>query len=174
MDSRWWHINESMNTHYRPTSMDDGIEVDSIYAECDSFMRNIEDFGDIIIRFKNGSIGIVEGSACVYHQSFEKTLSVFLEKGTVCIGGLAVNKIESWNFQGGQIEEGADITEDPDSVYGHGNTQLFKDFIEAIREEREPLVSGEEGRKAMEIVLGTYKSRLLGEKVKFPLGDFQV
>lgn len=151
-----------------------GGEIDSIYAECDTFMRNIEgeDFGAIIIRFKNGSIGIVEGSACVYPKNLEETLSIFGEKGTVCIGGLAVNKIETWNLAGDQMEKGEDRTEDPDSVYGHGHTPLFKDFIEAIRGDREPLVSGEEGKKAMEIVLGAYKSRLLGEKVKFPLGDF--
>ena len=151
-----------------------GGEVDSIYAECDTFMRNIEgeDFGAILIRFKNGAIGMVEGTACVYPKNLEETLSIFGETGTVCIGGLAVNKIETWKFEGEEMEEGADTTEDPDSVYGHGHTPLFKDFIDAIREDREPLVNGEEGKKAMEIVLGAYKSRLTGQKVKFPLGDF--
>lgn len=151
-----------------------GGEVDSIYAECDTFMRNIEgeDFGAIIIRFKNGAIGMIEGSACVYPKNLEETLSIFGETGTVCIGGLAVNKIETWKFEEEEMEEGSDTTEDPDSVYGHGHTPLFKDFIDSLREDREPLVNGKEGKKAMEIVLGAYKSRLLGEKVKFPLGDF--
>lgn len=151
-----------------------GGEVESIYAECDTFMRDIEgeDFGAILIRFKNGAVGIVEGTACVYPKNLEETLSIFGETGTVCIGGLAVNKIETWKLEGDEMEEGADTTEDPDSVYGHGHTPLFKDFIDAIREDREPLVNGEEGKKAMEIVLGAYKSRLTGQKVKFPLGDF--
>ena len=45
-----------------------GGEIDTVYAQCDTFLRDIEaeDFGAIIIRFKNGAIGIVEGSACVY------------------------------------------------------------------------------------------------------------
>ena len=70
-----------------------GSEVDRIHAERDTFLRNIEmeDFGAILIRFKNGAIGIVEGSACVYPKNLEETLSIFGEKGTVVIGGLAVN-----------------------------------------------------------------------------------
>ena len=42
-----------------------GGEIDRVYAECDTYLRDIqaEDFGAIIIRFKNGAIGIVEGSA---------------------------------------------------------------------------------------------------------------
>ncbi len=151
-----------------------GGEIESMYAECDTFLRNIEgeDFGAIIIRFKNGAIGMIEGSACVYPKNLEETLSIFGEKGTVSIGGLAVNKIETWKFEGEEMEVGEDKSEDPDSVYGNGHTLLFKDFIEAVREDREPLVNGEEGKKAMEIVLGAYKSRLLGEKIKFPLGEF--
>jgi UDP-N-acetyl-2-amino-2-deoxyglucuronate dehydrogenase len=87
-----------------------GGEIDTVYAQCDTFLRDIEaeDFGAIVIRFKNGSIGIVEGSACVYPKNLEETLSIFGEKGTVCIGGLAVNKIKTWKFEDGteiMIEE---------------------------------------------------------------------
>ncbi|WP_229775565.1 Gfo/Idh/MocA family protein, partial [Anaerosalibacter bizertensis] len=60
-----------------------GSEVERVYAERDTFLRDIEmeDFGAILIRFKNGSIGIVEGSACVYPKNLEETLSIFGEKG---------------------------------------------------------------------------------------------
>ena len=82
-------------------------EVDSVYAQCDTFLRSIdaEDFGAILIRFKNGAIGIVEGSACVYPKNLEETLSIFGEKAAVCIGGLAVNKIETWRIEGSEESE---------------------------------------------------------------------
>ncbi|TFH94125.1 gfo/Idh/MocA family oxidoreductase, partial [Porphyromonas levii] len=88
-----------------------GGEIDTVYAQCDTFLRDIqaEDFGAIVIRFKNGSIGIIEGSACVYPKNLEETLSIFGEKGTVCIGGLAVNKIETWRFEDEKENEEADI-----------------------------------------------------------------
>ncbi|MEF9951726.1 MAG: Gfo/Idh/MocA family oxidoreductase [Clostridium sp.] len=153
-------------------------EVDTVYAQCDTFLRDIEaeDFGAIIVRFKSGAIGIIEGSACVYPRNLEETLSIFGEKGTVCIGGLAVNKIETWKFEDASENEESDILRaqegDPDSVYGFGHTPLFKDTIDAINEDREPLVNGEEGKRGMAIILAAYKSRLTGMPVKFPLENF--
>lgn len=154
-----------------------GGEIDTVYAACDTFLRDIEaeDFGAILIKFKNGSIGIVEGSACVYPKNLEETLSIFGEKGTVCIGGLAVNKIETWRF-GDNIDSEEEVLKgqegDPDTVYGFGHTPLFKDMIYAIKDNREPLINGDEGKKGMSIILAAYKSRLTGIPVKFPLTNF--
>ena len=154
-----------------------GGDVDSVYSQCGTFLREIEgeDFGAVIIKFKNGSIGIIEGSACVYPKNLEETLSIFGEKGTVCIGGLAVNKVETWRFED-FLENEEDILSqqegDPDSVYGYGHTPLFKDVIDSIIEGRQPIVSGESGKKAMEIILAAYKSRKTGMPVKFPMGPF--
>ncbi|MHC6180700.1 Gfo/Idh/MocA family protein [Clostridium sp. JNZ X4-2] len=154
-----------------------GGKIDSVYAQCDTFIRDIEaeDFGAVIIRFKNGSIGIVEGSACVYPKNLEETLNIFGEKGTVCIGGLAVNKIETWKF-----EDHRDIDDeilksqegDPDTVYGFGHIPLFKNMIDAVNSNTKPLIDGREGKKGMSIILAAYKSRLTGMPVKFPIEDF--
>jgi UDP-N-acetyl-2-amino-2-deoxyglucuronate dehydrogenase len=154
-----------------------GGEIDTVYAQCDTFIRDIEaeDFGAIIIRFKNGAIGIVEGTACVYPKNLEETLNIFGEKGTVCIGGLAVNKIETWKFADNKDDEDEILKaqgEDPDSVYGFGHTPLFEDMIDAIKNDREPLINGEEGKKGMSIILAAYKSRLTGMPVKFPMESF--
>lgn len=135
-----------------------GSEVERIHAERDTFLRDIEmeDFGAILIRFKNGSIGIVEGSACVYPKNLEETLSIFGEKGTVVIGGLAVNEIKTWQFADERDYDKEDESTKVDSVYGKGHTPLYKDFIDAINEDREPLINGEEGKKALEIILKAY------------------
>ncbi|MFL0194606.1 Gfo/Idh/MocA family protein [Clostridium sp. WILCCON 0269] len=154
-----------------------GGEIDTVYAQCDTFLRDIEaeDFGAIIVRFKNGAIGLVEGTACVYPKNLEETLSIFGETGTVCIGGLAVNKIETWRFADHKDNE-SEILKlqegDPDNVYGFGHNPLFKDVIDAINNNREPLINGEEGKKGMSIILAAYKSRLTGMPVKFPLENF--
>ncbi|WP_316570521.1 Gfo/Idh/MocA family oxidoreductase [Neobacillus sp. YIM B06451] len=136
-----------------------GDEIERIHAERETFLRDIEmeDFGAILIRFKNGSIGIVEGSAVVYPKNLEETLSIFGEKGTVVIGGLAVNEIKTWQFADERDYDKEDTSTDIDSVYGEGHTPLYKDFIDSINENREPLVNGEEGKKAMEIILRAYE-----------------
>ena len=149
-----------------------GGEADTVYAQTGNFLRDIEaeDFGAIIIRFKNGAIGIVEGTACVYPKNLEETLSIFGEKGTVCIGGLAVNKIEAWRFADNLDSEEEILKQqegDPDNVYGFGHISLYKDMIDAIRNNSEPLISGGEGRKGMQIILAAYKSQKTGMPVKY-------
>lgn len=141
-----------------------GSDVESVYAQKGTYIHDIEgeDFGAIVIRFKSGAIGIVEGSVCVYPKNLEETLSIFGQKGTVVIGGLAVNKIETWRFAEGDSEEEEKLKrwqiEDPDTVYGYGHTPLFRDMIEAIKSNRKPYVDGVEGKKGMEIILMAYES----------------
>lgn len=151
--------------------------VDHVYAQTDTFLRNIEgeDTGVAVLRFKNGALGIIEGTSCVFPKNLEETLNIFGEHGTVCIGGLAVNKFETWRFED-DLEDEARLLrqqqEDPDTVYGFGHIPLIKDMIEAVKYDREPLINGEEGKKAMEIVLAIYKSARTNLPVKFPIGNY--
>lgn len=142
-----------------------GSEVERIHSETGTFLRNIEmeDFGAILIRFKNGSIGIVEGSACVYPKNLEETLSIFGEKGTVVIGGLAVNEIKTWQFADKRDYDSEDESIEINNVYGEGHTPLYMDFIDAINNNTEPLVNGEEGKKSIEIILRAYKKGEVGK-----------
>lgn len=135
-----------------------GSEVERVSSERGTFLRNIEmeDFGAILIRFKNNSIGIVEGSACVYPKNLEETLSIFGEKGTVVIGGLAVNKIQTWQFADTRDYDKEDESTEVDNVYGAGHTPLYQNFIDAINSNVEPLINGEEGKKALGIILKAY------------------
>jgi len=156
-----------------------GEDVIRVQAQTRRFIRPIEaeDFGAAIIEFKNGAVGIIEGTADVFPKNINETLSIFGEKGSVVVGGLAVNKIETWRFADadviGDLEEKVlnPNEKDPSTVYGFGHTALFKDFIDAIEENREPIISGESGRKAMEIILAIYKSQKTGKPVDLPL-DF--
>lgn len=154
-----------------------GGEVCSVYAQCGTFLRDIEaeDFGAIIVKFKNGAIGVIEGSACVFPKNLKETLDIFGETGTVSIGGIAVNNIEAWRFRdSSQNEESVmkKTRENIDSVYGFGHTALFKDMIDSIRMDKQPMINGEEGKKSMSIILAAYKSSLTGEPIKFPMEAF--
>jgi UDP-N-acetyl-2-amino-2-deoxyglucuronate dehydrogenase len=147
-----------------------------VQAQTRRFMRPIEaeDFGSAIVEFKNGAVGIIEGTADIFPKNLNETLSIFGEKGTVVIGGLAVNKLETWRFADAQTigdteEKVLNPNEkDPPTVYGFGHSALFKDFIDSIESDREPLVSGEKGKKALEIILAIYKSQKTGKPVDLP------
>lgn len=153
--------------------MDDEItEVKAFTARQNHDYIEAEDLGLAIVQFKNGSYGLIEGTTNIYPQNLEETLYLFGEKGTVKAGGKSVNVIEEWRFADGldEAEEvKAKFCETPPNVYGFGHQPLYEDWIAAIREDREPYVSGEDGRRALELVLAVYEAARRGETVTLPL-----
>lgn len=83
-----------------------------------------------------------------------------------------MNVIEEWKFSDfldDPEEVKAKFHENPPNVYGFGHTPLYKDVIDAIKNDRSPFVDACAGRRALELVLAIYKSAA-GEKiVKLPL-----
>lgn len=153
-----------------------GEDAVRVQAATRRFLRPIEaeDFGAAIIEFASGAVGIIEGTADVYPTNLNETLSLFGSTGSVVIGGLAVNKIETWRFA--DAEKLGDTESkvlnpgemDPPTVYGFGHSALYADFIDAVQGGREPLVSGPRGRKALEIILAIYRSQKTGKPVDLP------
>lgn len=131
-----------------------------------------EDLGIALIKFANGSYGIIEGTTDIFPQNLEETLYIFGERGTVKAGGHSVNVIEEWRFSDfldNPEEIKAKHSENPPNVYGFGHTPLYQDVIDAIENNREPFVDAYAGRRALELVLAIYKSAAEGVSVKFPL-----
>jgi len=155
---------------------EDAVRVQAVTRR---FMRPIEaeDFGTAIVEFASGAVGIIEGSADIYPTNLNETLSLFGERGSVVIGGLAINKIETWRFaDAAEVGDTEDKVlnpdeKDPPTVYGFGHSALYADFLDAIEQGREPLVSGEKGKKALEIILAIYKSQKTEQPVELPI-DF--
>ena len=153
-----------------------GEDAMRVQAATRRYLRPIEaeDFGAAIIEFASGAVGIIEGTANVYPTNLNETLSLFGTKGTIVIGGIATNKIETWRFadaeQIGDTEEKVlnSNEEDPPSVYGYGHSQLFADVLDSIEIGKELLVSGENGKKALEIILAIYKSQKTRLPVELP------
>lgn len=152
-----------------------GDEIEEVCAYTDNLNHNYieaEDLGMAIVKFKNGSYGIVEGTTDIYPKNLEETLYLFGQKGTVKAGGKSVNIIEEWIFEDNS-ENPEDVkknnSEMPQNVYGFGHTPLYKDVINAINTHTKPLVDAEAGRRALELVLAIYKSAAEGKPVKLPL-----
>ncbi len=131
-----------------------------------------EDLGIAIVRFSNGSYGIVEGTTDIYPENLEETLYLFGEKGTVKAGGQSVNLIEEWRFSD-LLDDAEEIKakchENPPNVYGFGHIPLYADVIDAIQNNRSPYVTAEDGRRALELVLAIYKSAAEGVSVRLPM-----
>ena len=152
-----------------------GDEIDEVCAYTDNLNHDYieaEDLGMAIVKFKNGSYGIIEGTTNIYPKNLEETLYLFGKKGTVKTGGKSVNIIEEWIFADNK-EDAEEVkknnSEMPKNVYGFGHTPLYKDVINAIETHTKPLIDAEAGRRALELVLAIYKSAAEGKPVKLPL-----
>lgn len=152
-----------------------GGEVTEVVGMTDNLNHDFieaEDLGLALIKFKNGSYGVIEGTTNIFPSNLEETLYIFGEKGTVKAGGKSVNLIEEWLFK--HETENPDIiktlnSEMPESVYGFGHSPLYGDVIDAINTGRKPYVTAKDGRDALELVLAIYKSSKEGQTLKLPL-----
>lgn len=151
---------------------DDIIEVVGMTDKLNHDYIDAEDLGIALVRFANGSYGIIEGTTNIYPNNLEETLYIFGEKGTIKAGGKSVNNIEEWRFADG-LDNSDEVKkkyhENPPNVYGFGHMPLYADVINAIRNDRQPYVTAEDGRRALELVLAVYKSAAEGVSIKLPI-----
>ncbi|HYF83403.1 MAG TPA: Gfo/Idh/MocA family oxidoreductase [Clostridia bacterium] len=152
-----------------------GNEISEVIGMTDNLNHHYieaEDLGIALVKFSNGSYGIIEGTTDIYPKNLEETLYIFGEKGTVKAGGQSVNLIEEWEFSD-LLDDPNEVKikyhENPPNVYGFGHIPLYADVIDAIENDREPYVTAEDGRRALELVLAIYKSAAEGKCVKLPM-----
>lgn len=138
-------------------------KVDSVYAKGIQALADIEaeDTAAVILKFRNGGIGIIEATTAIRPKDLEGSLSVLGEKGSVEIGGFAVNKMVHWNFQeklDGDDEVMEKYSVNPPNVYGFGHQSYYEHIVDCIINNKEHLVDGLEGRKSVELISAIYES----------------
>ncbi|MEM2935703.1 MAG: Gfo/Idh/MocA family oxidoreductase [Candidatus Bathyarchaeia archaeon] len=133
---------------------------DSVTGRIGVFTHQIEteDLGAAIINFKNGAVGTVLGTTtCPKDTAFR--IEIHGDRGLVITEG---NVLHLSHFL-----DGEERTEE--EFLAGKPRNVVEDMIRAIREDEEPLVTGEEGRKSVELVLAIYQSSMSGKRVKLPL-----
>ena len=128
-----------------------------------------EDLGLGIIEFKGGARGVVEGSTSIY-PGLPERLEIHGESGTAIIeGGKMVKLIIEGEEEAAGEKTDMSAAADASSITADSHTLQIQDLVEAINEDRKPLVDGYEGRKALEVIIGIYRSSQTGKVVKFPI-----
>ena len=153
-----------------------GDEIHTVFGQTGNYLHSYnetEDYGSIIVRFKNKAIGNIEGTVCVYPQNLEETLTILGEKGTVVIGGLALNKILVWDFEDNkdsleEVQEECNL--EIENIYGKGHSPLYNNFINSIKKDTIPLIDGYEGKKSLSIILMAYKSQKYSRVINYNEG----
>ncbi|PID26607.1 MAG: oxidoreductase [Candidatus Cloacimonadota bacterium] len=139
----------------------------SVFAKSRTALADIEteDTGVAIIKFESGALGVVEATTAVRPKDLEGSLSLMGEKGSIEIGGFAVNELKTWNFEGESIEDLEMVKENPPNVYGFGHIRYIQNVCDSILEDKKALVDGLAGRKSLELINAIYESIETGKEV---------
>ncbi len=147
--------------------------VESVMAYTGTLARNIEveDTGVAALKWRNGAMGSVNVTMLTHPKNFEGSITVLGEKGTVRIGGVAVNKIEHWEFDTPHAmdQQLQDASYQTTSVYGFGHPLYYDNVIRTLRGECEPETDGREGLKTLELLIAMYRSARDGRRINLPL-----
>jgi UDP-N-acetyl-2-amino-2-deoxyglucuronate dehydrogenase len=128
----------------------------------------VEDVGLAILKFTSGALGVVEATTCARPTDLEGSLSILGERGAVVLGGFAVNRVDTWNFDvpSAEDEDAAEWSQNPPSVYGYGHLEFYKDIIGCIRDKRRAMLDGLEGRKSLELIIAIYQAAATRNEVR--------
>lgn len=146
--------------------------VESIHAMTSTHRDiEVEDTGVVNIKWRNGALGSMAVTMCTYPNNLEGSITILGEKGTVRIGGVAVNEIQEWNFSESKDydQDIAQANYQTTSVYGFGHPPYFKNVADVLRGLAEPETDGREGLKSLELLIGIYRSARDRNEIGLPL-----
>ena len=147
--------------------------VESVYAYTATLARNIEveDSGVAAVRWRSGALGTVNVTMLTYPKNLEGSITVIGEKGSVKVGGVAVNEIQHWEFAAPTEEDRRiqNANYQTTSAYGLGHPAYYDNVIRVLKGEGEPQTDGREGLRALEVLIAIYRSARDGHRVSLPL-----
>jgi len=131
----------------------------------------VEDTGVLNVRWRNGALGSMSVTMLTYPKNLEGSITILGERGTVRIGGVAVNDIQVWEFDEPRDYD-AEIQSanyETTSVYGFGHPLYYKNVVDVLRGDAESETDGREGLKSLEVLIAAYLSARDGKSVSLPL-----
>jgi len=155
-------------------------DVEAVTAHAAPLIRDIpvEDTAVAILRFKNGAFGVIEGTTSVTPGMSCRT-EIHGENGTLVFDDAGLLKYALAKEKAGIAQDAKLVIKesgpskstasDPKALSVHGHMVQIADMAQAILKDRDPMVPGEEARKAVELILAIYRSARTGKAVKLPL-----
>jgi UDP-N-acetyl-2-amino-2-deoxyglucuronate dehydrogenase len=147
--------------------------LESLQAYTATLGRDIEaeDTGVISLKWRSGALGSMNVTMLTYPKNLEGSITILGEKGTVKIGGMAVNEVQHWEFETDDPddEKVKEVSYETTSVYGFGHPLYYDNVINVLRGEVKPETDGREGLKSLEVIIATYLSARDGRRVALPL-----
>jgi UDP-N-acetyl-2-amino-2-deoxyglucuronate dehydrogenase len=127
-----------------------------------------EDIVNALLRFANGATGVIQASTA-FAPGYTERFEVHGTKGTAIISG---DKLTTWDVtddEGAPPPLARDVASgasDPMAISLEPFERQFLDFADAVRTGRRPLIAGEDGLQALELVDAIYRSCRSNERVR--------
>ncbi len=157
--------------------MGDVAEVCGVTSTLAHERIEVEDVGVAALKFKNGAVGVIEATTAAWPGFLKKTEihgtdgSVIVEQDDVLVWQFAKSKAKDKSILEKFVKRvgGTGGASDPKAISYVGHMEQLKDFVKAIQSGKPPKITGDEGRKAVEIILAIYQSSWTGKRVALPL-----
>jgi UDP-N-acetyl-2-amino-2-deoxyglucuronate dehydrogenase len=147
--------------------------VQSVQASTGTLARNIEveDTAIMNLQWRSGALGSMNVTMLTYPKNLEGSITILGEKGSVRLGGVAVNRFEHWEFADADPDDGLvdEANYQTASVYGRGHIPYYDNLIRTLRGEADAETDGREGLRSLELLIAAYLSARDGTKVSLPL-----
>ena len=154
-------------------------KVKSVYAHMQRPLiheerANVEENSICMVEFENGAIGIAENSWAKL-GGMDDRVEIYGTGGVIFADLFMGNSALTYSESGyGYAMEKASSTKGWtftifEEAFNQGYPQELRHFIQCVREDKEPLVTGEDGRAVLEIMCAAYASAKSGAKVSLPL-----
>lgn len=151
--------------------------VKSVYAQMNTSVHMEKTKGDdnaiIILEFENGVVAIAEESWTKL-GGMDDRAEIHGSEGVAYADVLQGNSIQTYSSKGvGYAVEKAGNTVGwsftmYEELWNYGFPQEFAHFVDCVKNDKQPLVTGEDGKAVLEVVFAAYASAGLGQKVMMP------
>jgi len=144
-------------------------DVESVQCQTSTRLANIEaeDTAAAILRFSNGALGIIEATTATRPRDYEGSVSVMGEKGIVEVGGFAMNKLKTWDFDPA-IDDDKEVFEkwgENPNEPAWNHAEYIRSLVGHLNDGRLGVVDGLQGRKSLELINAMYESAETGQQV---------
>ena len=151
--------------------------IKSVYASMSTVLHKDrtkgEDNSVVILEFENGVTAVAENS-WAKHGGMDDKSEVHGTGGVVYADLFMGNAAISYSKTGyGYAMEKADTTIGWsftvfEEVFNQGYPHELRHFIECVQQNKQPLVTGEDGRAVLEVMYAAYAAAGQGRKIMFP------
>ncbi len=138
-------------------------KANSVYGMARTLRHSIEveDTASAVVEFENGALGVIQGTTSV-SPGYPRVLTISGTNGTV---GITENRFTEWSIDGKEIPEGIQLggeirsgARNPTDISSAGHRMQIEDFMDAIRNDREPMITLADGRRTIEMITAIYES----------------